>query len=625
MCRQTDLITPLVVAAGRSKLHIMSQSQKALEGRLASCNLDVSLIYMLGNILSSVSIVLVNKFVLREFHFGTTLTFFHFVVTFIGLLICASFGLFEVKKIPIVRLLPLCFSFLGFVVLNNLSIQYNSVGFYQTMKISITPTVCFIEFVFRGKKFSNKVKASLAVVCLGIGLATVNDFRMNAVGAVYGVTSVIVTSFYQIWSGSYQHELGVNAMQLLFYQVPISMFLILVTIPIFDVWLNKAAIPLWDFEWNVNIVLLIFTSCALSFFVNVTIFLVIGRTSAVTYNVASHFKTISVLAGGVIFFGDSLAPRTFVGICICLGGIFYYSYLKLQEQKEQKKKSAPLPLTPESQAAGGVIEKICSSSSRVIVCDQENSQRLRKSAENEQRDRRLERQVQQRLSAPILRLPFLMSGALQGEPPEPRESSPMRVYGFGGLGPPPAEIMQSILCARRQSPSAANDFISLCISSLKKECSDSASTFPDSFSPPADFGAHLEAVLQGGDVDSLSIPSSPSVAISGTPEPVDPGHLRFLSSELGLTSLVLISEFLSCYLHLRASAHLADDSCPLGDIDQIRISEIRGAAGIVGHSAGIWAAVAFATSHTLADFVGRSQGALRAQFWTVLRLSQVGA
>jgi len=151
---------------------------------------------------------------------GTLLTLCHFVVTFFGLLICASLNVFQIKRLPILQLLPLCFSFWGYVVLNNLrfagwrrcapaefgchlpvsarSIQYNSVGFYQTVKISITPTVCLIEFFLHHKRFSRKITISLVTVCVGIGLATISDFRVNVVGSIYGVTSVIVTAFYQI-------------------------------------------------------------------------------------------------------------------------------------------------------------------------------------------------------------------------------------------------------------------------------------------------------------------------------------------------------------------------------------------------------------------------------------------
>lgn len=88
---------------------------------------------ILMNVVSSITIVFANKWVFKtfKFTFGTTLTFVHFIVTFLGLVLCARAGMFEVKPLRIRQMLPLCISFCGFVVLNNLSLQYNSVGFYQ--------------------------------------------------------------------------------------------------------------------------------------------------------------------------------------------------------------------------------------------------------------------------------------------------------------------------------------------------------------------------------------------------------------------------------------------------------------------------------------------------------------
>lgn len=85
------------------------------------------------NVVSSISIVFANKWVYKTYHynFGTFLTLLHFIATFVCLLICARFKVFEVKPLKITSIIPLSISFCGFVVLNNLSLQYNSVGFYQ--------------------------------------------------------------------------------------------------------------------------------------------------------------------------------------------------------------------------------------------------------------------------------------------------------------------------------------------------------------------------------------------------------------------------------------------------------------------------------------------------------------
>jgi len=43
--------------------------------------------------------------------------------------------------------LPITVCFCAFVVFNNLSLQYNSVGFYQLMKVLTTPIVVVLQKV----------------------------------------------------------------------------------------------------------------------------------------------------------------------------------------------------------------------------------------------------------------------------------------------------------------------------------------------------------------------------------------------------------------------------------------------------------------------------------------------
>jgi solute carrier family 35 protein E3 len=54
-------------------------------------------------------------------------------------------GHYTVKKLRHLDVLPITLSFCAFVVFNNLSLQYNSVGFYQLMKVLTTPVVVVLQ------------------------------------------------------------------------------------------------------------------------------------------------------------------------------------------------------------------------------------------------------------------------------------------------------------------------------------------------------------------------------------------------------------------------------------------------------------------------------------------------
>eukprot|EP00742_Colponemidia_sp_Colp-10_P003811 GILJ01004061.1.p1 GENE.GILJ01004061.1~~GILJ01004061.1.p1 ORF type:complete len:320 (-),score=44.79 GILJ01004061.1:148-1086(-) len=298
--------------------------------------------YMLLNFIASVAIIWVNKLVFKVHHFdfGTTLTFFHFVVTFAGLYVCKIYKLFEVKTLKVGDVLPLCGAFCGFVVFNNLSLLFNTVSVYQLMKVMTTPTIVTIQYSLYGVSLDNMLKLSLVPVCIGVTLATVSSIEMTLVGAIYGVLGIVSASMYQIWVGTKQKELGVNSMQLLFYQAPISAILLIFCIPFFDNVSNLLA-----FEYTFPAVSAIVLSSVLAFVVNLSIFLVIAKTSPISYNVLGHCKLCAILIGGFVLFGDQTNTRNMIGILMTICGIVWYTHLKMAAAppKELPRPATELP------------------------------------------------------------------------------------------------------------------------------------------------------------------------------------------------------------------------------------------------------------------------------------------
>ncbi|KAI8049211.1 triose-phosphate transporter family-domain-containing protein [Syncephalis plumigaleata] len=283
---------------------------------------------ILLNISSSVGIVMVNKLVFRiyAFEFATFVTVIHFCCTWAGLGICARLGTFEPKPVAWRRMIGLCATFCGFVVLTNISLQYNSIGFYQMAKVLTTPAVAIIQFLFYSKTFTRPTIISLAVICLGVCIASVTDVQMNFVGTVFALAGVLVTSLYQVWIGSEQKALQLSPPQLLYRQAPMSALMLLPCVFILD------DVPaLMRYELTMGAVCAILLSGVLAFLVNWSIFAIIGRTSAITYNVVGHAKLCLILVGGFIVFREEVDWRNLTGISIALFGIYLYSKIKMAE------------------------------------------------------------------------------------------------------------------------------------------------------------------------------------------------------------------------------------------------------------------------------------------------------
>jgi solute carrier family 35 protein E3 len=283
--------------------------------------------YLFLNASSSIGIVFMNKVVFQiyNFRYGTLLTMIHFIFTFLGLEVCRRLGVFERKPLQVAQVLPLCASFCGFVVLTNLSLVYNSVGFYQLMKVLTTPLLVLIQTTFYGETFSRKIKASLFLTCVGVAISTATDSEANFVGTAIALSALLVTCMYQIWVGTKQKELECNPYQLLYYQAPISAVLLIPVVPLFDDMRNFVT-P------DGPTCFAIFISSVLAFLVNLSIFLVIGKTSPVTYNVLGHFKLCVILSLGFLFFGQKLDAKNLTGVAVTLAGVFWYTHLKQNKQ-----------------------------------------------------------------------------------------------------------------------------------------------------------------------------------------------------------------------------------------------------------------------------------------------------
>lgn len=287
------------------------------------------------NVVLSILIVILNKWVYVYVNFpNVTMTMYHFVMTFVGLLVCRALNVFQVKKLPLRQMLPLATTFCGFVVLTNLSLGHNTVGTYQIIKTLTMPTIMIIQHYWYNKNFSMGVKLTLVPLTLGVYLSIYYDIRFNILGTCYALAGVVVTSLYQVWVGEKQKEFQVNSMQLLFYQAPLSALMLMVLVPLIE--------PPWApggflyQSWSQLHLMLVLMTGVVAFLVNLSIYWIIGNTSAVTYNVVGHLKLMLVLVGGFLVFQDPIHTEQAIGIVLTLAGVLLYTYIKVQQCAKER-------------------------------------------------------------------------------------------------------------------------------------------------------------------------------------------------------------------------------------------------------------------------------------------------
>ena len=177
----------------------------------------------------------------------------------------------------------------------------------------------------------------IATICIGVSITGATDFKLNKVGFLYALMNIVCTSFYQIWCANLQKALNANPLQLQMYIAPLSALFIIPTLPIFDNYglskLNTSSI-FHVFPLPMDTILAIVLSGVLAVCVNISIFLLIGKTSAVTYNVVGNGKTAFLLLIDFVVFGRPFVVNNFVGLCTTLGGVMWYTKVKLGGVKQ---------------------------------------------------------------------------------------------------------------------------------------------------------------------------------------------------------------------------------------------------------------------------------------------------
>lgn len=290
------------------------------------------------NFFSSTGIVSANKLVYEAgFSFASTLTFIHFVCTTIGLLLLARMGIFTPKRLDVRKALKLSAAGMGFVVFSNLSLQHNSVGFYQVMKHMTVVGVIIIEAVIFRKFLPVQFLGALATMCTGVIITGTTDFRLNALGTMFAIANILCTSFYQIWCGSLQKSLDANPLQLQLYIAPLSALCIIPIVPIFDNYSLTSPSSIFHFAPTMQKVAAILFTGVLALCVNVSIFLVIGKTSAVTYNVVGNGKTAFLFLIDFLVFNRPFEIANVFGMALTLTGVIWYTQLKLKARAEAER------------------------------------------------------------------------------------------------------------------------------------------------------------------------------------------------------------------------------------------------------------------------------------------------
>ncbi|KAB2058452.1 hypothetical protein ERO13_A11G224806v2 [Gossypium hirsutum] len=283
------------------------------------------------NLVVAVGIIFLNKWVLENvgFQFPVCLTVIHYAVSWA---LMASLKFFSILPAsPSSELAPLSLFTFGFVNsvstgLANVSLKYNSVGFYQMAKIAITPLIVLAEFIWYKKRIAFSKVVALAVVSVGVAVATVTDLQFIFFGACVALAWIIPSAVNKILWSNLQQQQKWTALALMWKTTPITLVFLVFMIP-----LDPPG--LLAFHWSFSSTSAILVSAFLGFLLQWSSALTLGATSAISSVVLGQFKTCVILLGNYYLFGSNPGTTSIFGAFIAIGGMSFYTYLNIRAMK----------------------------------------------------------------------------------------------------------------------------------------------------------------------------------------------------------------------------------------------------------------------------------------------------
>lgn len=325
--------------------------------------LHSTVVSIVVNVISSVSLILLVKQIVSVFGFNFTsvLTFFHCATAFIIIFTVTQFTGQDKNASPKLSRFD-CYSVAvgqtASVILMNVSLSVNSVGFYQIAKLAIVPVMMVIQVSFFGQNWmSMPVNLSVLVLLVGVGIATVTDVSVKFFGLLMAASAIIVTAVHQIRVSSLQSKYKIQSYTMMIetaFPLVITSGIAALVVEVLD--LNETTllsrVLLHHFmDMSTREIVFILISCIAAIVVNFSSFYMLKATSPVTFQIVGHGKTCGIIAFGLLFFPikqstEQLLKNIF-GISLAMAGTIAYSYFKNMENAKAKESA---PTKPEDKA-----------------------------------------------------------------------------------------------------------------------------------------------------------------------------------------------------------------------------------------------------------------------------------
>ncbi|XP_047308614.1 probable sugar phosphate/phosphate translocator At5g25400 [Impatiens glandulifera] len=220
---------------------------------------------------------------------------------------------------------------------SNSAYIYLSVSFIQMLKALMPVAVYSISVLLKKEGFKSNTMANMLSISIGVAIAAYGEARFDSWGVFLqlGAVAFEATRLVMIQILLTSKGISLNPITSLYYVAPCC--LVFLSIPWIIVELPKLkATSSFQFDY-----LIFGTNSLCAFALNLAVFLLVGKTSALTMNVAGVVKDWLLIAFSWSVIKDTVTPVNLIGYGVAFLGVAYYNHIKLQalKAKDAQKKA----------------------------------------------------------------------------------------------------------------------------------------------------------------------------------------------------------------------------------------------------------------------------------------------
>ncbi|KVH93781.1 probable sugar phosphate/phosphate translocator At5g25400 [Cynara cardunculus var. scolymus] len=309
-------------------------------------NIILSYTYVAIWIFLSFTVIVYNKYILDRKMYNWP---FPISLTMIHMGFCSSLAYILVSILQVVEpvqmtrdvylksVVPIGLLYSISLWLSNSAYIYLSVSFIQMLKALMPAAVFFIGVLFKKEAFKTQTMTNMLSISFGVAIAAYGEAKFSAWGVALQLGAVVFEATRLVLIQILLTSKGItfNPITSLYYVAPCCF--VFLSVP----WIVVELPELRDSS-SFHFDYVVFgTNSFCAFALNLAVFLLVGKTSALTMNVAGVVKDWLLIAFSWSVIKDTVTPINLFGYGIAFLGVAYYNHAKLQALKAKEAEKKP--------------------------------------------------------------------------------------------------------------------------------------------------------------------------------------------------------------------------------------------------------------------------------------------